>query len=419
MKNHILSWRRSINSSQNPLLLEGIFDIGLPPYFTEEINNMFDMTSPKGRTILGRLLKKTSLTHSFGHWNTDNRALLNMIVDIFIKGVHRLLDREGVDWKGDAETLNKVTEVLVTFQEMMGRNTHVRDWSKYPSIEKVEKAIKFAVKTLTKGVISKLIQCRPPRICDNTERDKLIEKILSHKSGIYEGFRNSIFDRSIPLFPWLRSHPDAWREMAAFIEESDQEEQFVFWYLTEAAQNMTKGKDHEAQILHKFDDGYYWYDLETSDCSLEAQRMGHCGGDARAETLYSLRSKKEKKKISSSHITIAFSKTADKIYQIKGKANDAPEEKYWPKIAWLINRLGDPNILETGEHSKNPAGLKKMNDWLREHTDSEVVDPEKSLEDRLTEIKNAFDIQYSDSYSSIEMHLIYNIQIPTLRLNMI
>ena len=39
------------------------------------------------------------------------------------------------------------------------------------------------------------------------------------------------------------------------------------------------------QIMHTFDDGSYWYDLQSSNCSVEGDRMGHCGSDQRG-TLY-------------------------------------------------------------------------------------------------------------------------------------
>lgn len=49
-----------------------------------------------------------------------------------------------------------------------------------------------------------------------------------------------------------------------------------------------KGSESPDQVLHQFADEYYWYDLETDNCSVEAERMGHCGGDSRG-TLMSLR----------------------------------------------------------------------------------------------------------------------------------
>ena len=70
--------------------------------------------------------------------------------------------------------------------------------------------------------------------------------------------------------------------------------------------------------------------------------MGHCGGDGRATTLFSLRYKKKNQQKSGSYVTVAYNPDTDIIYQIKGKFNNAPDKKYYKHIAWLINALGNP-----------------------------------------------------------------------------
>ena len=58
MKNYIQSWRSSILSESNPLLLnEGIFDIGLPAAVAEQINLNFEGVPEKGKTMIGNLYK--------------------------------------------------------------------------------------------------------------------------------------------------------------------------------------------------------------------------------------------------------------------------------------------------------------------------------------------------------------------------
>ena len=52
-------------------------------------------------------------------------------------------------------------------------------------------------------------------------------------------------------------------------------------------------------VIHEFDDGSYWYNLDTSNCSVEGERMGHCGGDSRG-VLVSLRKRHQGRKASSS-----------------------------------------------------------------------------------------------------------------------
>lgn len=82
---------------------------------------------------------------------------------------------------------------------------------------------------------------------------------------------------------------------------------------------------------------YYWVMIPSSFCQLESSRMGHCGRTSH-ESLISLRSKtplKDDNYISDSHVTIAFGNDGY-FYQVKGKKNQKPSEKYYPYIDDLI-----------------------------------------------------------------------------------
>jgi len=89
-------------------------------------------------------------------------------------------------------------------------------------------------------------------------------------------------------------------------------------------------ENETGKILLSFPDGYYWIDLETNTCETEAEAMGHCGLTTYGDTLYSLRHNK------SPHITVALSKNNGIIYQMKGKENTKPIEKYYPYIVELL-----------------------------------------------------------------------------------
>ena len=57
-----------------------------------------------------------------------------------------------------------------------------------------------------------------------------------------------------------------------------------------------KTKKKIRQGVIKYDKGLFWYDIGEGSCSIEeAERMGHCGDDARGR-LY-LRSKEKSKNI--------------------------------------------------------------------------------------------------------------------------
>lgn len=96
----------------------------------------------------------------------------------------------------------------------------------------------------------------------------------------------------------------------------------------------TIGKEIENEtgtVIMKFDDGYYWIDLETTTCEDEAEAMGHCGNTNAGTTILSLRDKKKRP-----HVTIAYNENEDKFTQIKGKGNNKPIPEYHKYIVDLI-----------------------------------------------------------------------------------
>jgi hypothetical protein len=84
---------------------------------------------------------------------------------------------------------------------------------------------------------------------------------------------------------------------------------------------------------------YYWVFIPSNYCDLESSRMGHCGRTGYGNNLISLRSVKPYGKghtINDSHITIAYGVNDGMFYQVKGKKNNKPAEKYFPYIFDLI-----------------------------------------------------------------------------------
>ena len=72
------------------------------------------------------------------------------------------------------------------------------------------------------------------------------------------------------------------------------------------------------------------HDLKSSNCNVEARRMGHCGGDDRA-SLYSLRQRQQDGVSSKSYVTIAYNNRSKEIFQIKGKFKNSEENISDPK----------------------------------------------------------------------------------------
>ena len=142
-------------------------------------------------------------------------------------------------------------------------------------------------------------------------------------------------------------------------------------------------KEDPDKIIHTFGDGSYWYDLDTYQCEMEGDRMGHCGGDQRG-TLYSLRKKEEGKKASKSYITIAYNAQDQTIYQIKGRQNTCPPAALWTKIAKFIEITGAEGLEETGEYSNDKEAFEELGKWLDANTS---ISFEGSLEKRLEEFR--------------------------------
>jgi len=90
----------------------------------------------------------------------------------------------------------------------------------------------------------------------------------------------------------------------------------------------------EGKKFMEFDDGWYWLNRETNVCSIEARLMQHCGRTDHSDSnIWSLRDKD-----GMPHITTEIRDTDEGrvVYQMKGKQNATPDEKYWPRIFALL-----------------------------------------------------------------------------------
>ncbi len=92
--------------------------------------------------------------------------------------------------------------------------------------------------------------------------------------------------------------------------------------------------------IHEYDDGFQWVDVKAAGAlKREGSRMGHCVGGycdsvaSGAVSIFSLRDPKN-----SPHVTVEIRKNA--IWQIKGKGNERPVDKYIPYVNDLVTRLG-------------------------------------------------------------------------------
>jgi len=122
------------------------------------------------------------------------------------------------------------------------------------------------------------------------------------------------------------------------------------------------------KIIKKYNNGFYWVDLEDTHCTEEGKLGGHCGSTGKGDTLFSLRKYDPNTNSREAFVTIAISpikrKPAGKTkievkktphhtpvkdfkkiryvtpsgtwYQAKGKKNSKPKKEYYPYIADIL-----------------------------------------------------------------------------------
>ena len=156
-------------------------------------------------------------------------------------------------------------------------------------------------------------------------------------------------------------------------------------------------KKEEDKVIHTFDNGYYWYDIQSHACDFEGKEMGHCGRGEHG-SLVSLRAGGGRKM--KPFITLEFDGTT--LYQIKGKGNTAPKKDLWPYVDWFIENMGVERIRETGQHASDHEGFDEMLEYLREkHPD---LDQASSWSTEATELLQQWESSIEqDSQTSLEI----------------
>ena len=191
----------------------------------------------------------------------------------------------------------------------------------------------------------------------------------------------------------------------------------------------------ESKTMIKFDADssgieYYWVDLQTHNCPIEASRMGHCGAAQSGGSVYSLRYKEPGQRLSKSVVTIEYSEDEDVVYQIKGKGNTIPISQYWPYITEFLEETDGPRVVETGEHSGQ--GSNEWREFLEEVVDgtsSTLDNSHAEFEEMVREIENGdhdtedvkLDVHYEDygdePYATLGGHVRIPFEIEAPRKN--
>jgi len=374
------------------VLTEGLRDIGLPESVIDFIENGMANAPEKSKTYVGNEWKKSKLNSSYADRYIDevwHKFMLRIFRDQ-IEGsrpfgmdqdsqvqarTHAVYDERGMEVgptpvgvKYDEETLeqNKMVAFVVKNVDTVVSKP-LGTW---------RKSFAKAVKALSKaGIPSEKVEAVKNELDRITIRE----------------FR-SFWNRYDILFSWLNDEPTNYEMIKG-------EEKISNAYDT--AQKDLNNKEDPDNIIHTFEDGSYWYNLQVSNCPVEGERMGHCGGDSRG-VLVSLRKREGGRKASSSYVTMTWDD--ETLWQIKGRSNDAPPEKIWPNIAWFINNMGITSVEETGEHSNDHNGFVEMNEWLAEECPNATFNS-INLEERMEAIGEAIhgiDERFGDQRNELE-----------------
>ena len=221
------------------------------------------------------------------------------------------------------------------------------------------------------------------------------EKVEVVKEYINEqmlGEWRTYWSRFNVLFSWLNDEPTNYEMIKGITDIYDAQ--------AIAIEDLDNREDPD-NIIHTFEDGSYWYNLQVSNCSVEGERMGHCGSDSRG-VLVSLRKRQSARKASSSYVTMTWD--SDTLYQIKGRSNDAPPYEMWDHIEWFIRHFDISSVQETGEHSNDVEGFREMNEYLqgrnRDVNFTGAID-EGAIQEAIDEVTNNYDGENSSIYGEL------------------
>ena len=340
------------------MIAEGLRDIGLPEYVIDRIESALPNAPEKAKTLLGNLWKNSSIGPGASALRGAPSAAVTAAQEAAqFQLVEALADEYGSYLAApdlDPEKKKKITLILSNLKNVVSKPYGA--W---------RKAFMKAQKALSKvGVPSEKVE---------HTKETLQEFLEAHWAKWWR-----IYDE-IGTF----LNDDSANYKLAEDAREDDTGKIDIYELLQLAQGYLENKEDPEQILHTFDDGSYWYNLGTSDCPIEADRMGHCGADSRG-VLVSLRKKKGKRRESSSYVTMTWNDHEEILYQIKGRSNDAPPSETWPHIRWFIDEMEIKRVEETGEHSNDEEGFVEMNQYLASHTYAKFAD---DIEEKIQEIE--------------------------------
>ena len=356
---------RQSNKWKEFALQEGIEDIGLPPEVANYLrrqNQTFGPVSNKHLTWIGSLIKAVKSGRFF------DAAVYQVIVEEIVP-----LDAFPRTPEGE-EAWSKSLEF---FKDWYINHSGTRGFATIMDVKALKKNARKMLK----------------RINAPDDSIKHLDSFLDYR--MLRGTQ-ALQSQYSPIMQLLAEDPVYYDELREEIVAARQDDSRALRIASDIARDiLTSPVKAEDQVLHTFDNGYFWYDIQSHACDFEGKKMGHCGRGERG-LLYSLRSGESRRNIKPM-VTVEF---ADgNVYQIKGKANKAPKQDLWTYIDWFIENADVKRILETGMHSDDGLGFAELREYLKEkHPDVKFED---SWVDEATELLEQFapTMEYDDQTS--------------------
>lgn len=350
------------------LVTEGLRDIGLPEYVIDYIEVAMPESPEKSKMLMGNLWKDSREEYA------SIRELQYDIVNYMIEEFDEHVMAAGMP--------------VLSGQSADGTNAPRMSYDD-ERIKQGER-VKFVIKNVKNGVEKpfgtwrKMLMKAVKALSKAGIPSEKVENVKVHLNQMLQSRFRNWWSRYDTISAFLNDDPTNY-ELAKEAMLNDGSGKFDIVQLELLAHQYFDNKEDPENVLHEFDDGSYWYNLDTSNCPVEAERMGHCGSDHRG-TLVSLRKKKKERRESSSYVTMTWG--GDVLYQIKGRNNDAPPRETWDHIVWFIDNYGIEDVEETGEYSNDYNGFEEMNDYLRRNTNARIgMNIEEAMEQAQTAVR--------------------------------
>ena len=384
------------------LITEGLRDIGLPEYVIDYIENAMPESPEKSKMLMGHLWKDSREEYA------QFRPLQFDIVNYMLEEFHDYVIASKLSDAG--RPTDVASRTVEPFDINKGTNAPRMPYDD-ERIKQSERLI-FVIQNVKNGIEKpygtwrKMLMKAVKALSKAGIPSEKVENVKMHLNNMLQSRFRVWWNRYDIISAFLNDDPTNY-ELSKDAMIDDGSGKFDLVALIRLAQSYLENKEDPENVLHEFDDGSYWYNLDISNCPVEAERMGHCGSDHRG-TLVSLRKKKKERRESSSYVTMTWG--GDVLYQIKGRNNDAPPRETWDHIVWFIHNYDIEEVEENGEHSNDYDGFEEMNEYLSRNTDARFgVNVEEAMEQAQTAVdqvqENFYQSRNENEWTSISCNV--------------